>query len=459
MRKKLAIVLSSDLFIRNYLISGALSALYNNFDVFLIIEKDIKLPDVLIKSDVSFYESINFASQKKLISLFRLVSWKHRRRSKTFQFKFWIGYENKSIFRFLIQSIAWLYYSLMAFPVIYGVISSLKIKSLPINNSLFKSLKKINPNLVILPTKAFEHETLDLVRISKVLDFKTLYLMDNWDNLSSKTVFLRRPDHIGVWGGQSAEHAIAIQSFVEEQITCIGTPRFDHYLSSRKKKIDPLFSFKYILFIGTLKVFDEIYVLELINKIIENNKDRLGDLKIVYRPYPDLDRSYSSDLKNCSNIVVDPQLRDYFYKNTDSFYMHKEGWWINVGNNHSSMPSEEYLPGIIKNAEFLMGGITSMVVESLYFHKKFLVLAHDEKNNIWSPRNMLENFIHFDPLRNFDEIKICDSLADLEGLVLDLWDQREIRDKKQLDQKRRFICFDDNYSYAERLSHLCNKIL
>lgn len=458
-KKKIAVVLSGDLFLRNYFYSGALFALNNSFDVFLIIEKNIKIPESLIGDNIFFYNSIDFKSQKKLITLFKLAAWKYKKYSKTFQFKFLVDYVSKSKFNFLRKKISWVYYSLFTLPIIYDVISSFKISFLPTNNSLFSTLCKLRPDLVILPTKAFEHETIDLVRISKNLNFKTLYLMDNWDNLSSKTIFLRRPDHIGVWGKQSAEHAKTIQFFENDQITCIGTPRFDNYLLSRKKNISSLFPFKYILFVGTLKVFDEISVLKLINKIIEKNKEKLGNLKVVYRPYPDIKRSYSSNLKNYSNIVIDPQLEDYFYSNSDSFYVHKEGWWVNIGKHQGAIPTEEYLPGIIKNAEFLIGGITSMVVESLYFHKKFLVLAHEEKNNIWSPRNMFENFIHFSPLRNFDEIKICEDLDNLEKIILYLCSHRKITSKKKLDEKRRYICFDDKYSYAERLNNLCNNIL
>ena len=43
----------------------------------------------------------------------------------------------------------------------------------------------------------------DLVRICENSKTKTYFIIDNWDNLSSKTVFIKKPDFIGVWGKQN----------------------------------------------------------------------------------------------------------------------------------------------------------------------------------------------------------------------------------------------------------------
>ena len=61
------------------------------------------------------------------------------------------------------------------------------------------------------------------------LDIESIVIVDNWDNLSSKSVLLKYPDKLLVWSDQMADHAQRIQGMQSCDIKVIGSARFDHY--------------------------------------------------------------------------------------------------------------------------------------------------------------------------------------------------------------------------------------
>ena len=82
-----------------------------------------------------------------------------------------------------------------------------------LNNELMKHLKLNNVDLVLLPTGSMMAHDQIILNSCNQMSIKTYFLMDNWDNLSSKSVFLKRPDFISTWGPQSTLHAIEIHGF------------------------------------------------------------------------------------------------------------------------------------------------------------------------------------------------------------------------------------------------------
>ena len=95
-------------------------------------------------------------------------------------------------------------------------------------------IRKINDeqqfDLIICASNAGDTVDTDVADISNGETItKTLILVDNWDNLSSKYVMTFHPDKLAVWGEQSKLHAITIQKLQEKSVTVLGTPRFAGY--------------------------------------------------------------------------------------------------------------------------------------------------------------------------------------------------------------------------------------
>lgn len=69
----------------------------------------------------------------------------------------------------------------------------------------------------------------EIINIALSLNVPSYFLIDNWDNLSSKALYMKLPDYMGVWGQQTKLHAISIQKMSEENVHVLGSARFCPY--------------------------------------------------------------------------------------------------------------------------------------------------------------------------------------------------------------------------------------
>ena len=67
------------------------------------------------------------------------------------------------------------------------------------NKNISKYVKKLKPDLVVYPTNAFE-PLFQKYQLFVKNKYKSYFLIDNWDNLSSKSILINQPDYISVWG-------------------------------------------------------------------------------------------------------------------------------------------------------------------------------------------------------------------------------------------------------------------
>ena len=118
----------------------------------------------------------------------------------------------------------------------------------------------------------------------------------------------------------------------------------------------------------------------------------------------------------------------------------------------------DYYPNLIKNSEFIIGGLTSMMIESLIMYKKYLITAIPERkfNNQY---NSLNYHTHFKELKYVKNIKICTSLDLLEKKILNLWKNKIDTQKNNTDKERNFFVHHDRVNYDERLNQIVKKII
>lgn len=455
----LMIVISDDLFVRNYITSDALSMLREKYNCFFLVSKKIAHKDVFSENDNVIFYDTDKKVNKIHFRIFKLLMWRYKSKSRSFRFR--IKRTNELNFKFVVKTnilmkllkVAWRLANFIITRVFYFTLSNKFIfpfyfkylkNSLPINHDLERGIISTDPSLVLFPSSAYDPDGNDVMRICSKYKISTLFLIDNWDNLSSKSLFWVKPDYIGVWGEQSAEHAIDIQGFKKRQITSIGTPRYNQYFELRDSNLPSHFEFKYILFVGTFMPLNEAKALVELNEILERHKDKFSELKILYRPHPwraGTDSIVDMDLEH---VILDPQLEDS-YKNKDV--------------SGQVQPSINYYPSLLKNSEFVIGGMTSMLIEALIFRKHFLALVYDDGSGLYSPSNVLKSCKHFKGVEDIEAINLCEEFKNLENIFLDVWSKRDEIDYENLDLKRRYYCYDDARPYPERLSDLCEKIL
>ena len=437
MKKKILVILDSDLYIRNYVDTGVINYLKKIYKLEILSSTKIINSKKLLqykKTGLKFYQFDNFA-EKMFFFLNDIVIFLNRKKSTSFDLRIKNHFTKISILNKFVKIISFnrfFYYFLKKFIDFY----LLKFSS--IKKNIFKN----NYDLIIFPSSGLDLMSYYLPLITNKTHTKTFFLIDNWDNISSKSYYIIQPSYIGVWGEQSKEHAIRIQDFDKKKIFPIGTPRFDVY--KNKSKFKKIYNFRYILFLGSSMLSKEQEILNILNKIIENNQTLFKDVKIIYRPHPWRKKQDIVSLKELNNVVIDKQLKDIFTKN---YY------------KNSFQPNLKYYPKLIYNAEIVMGGLTSMMVESLIMKKNYLAFIFNDKDNFYNPKKRMNSMEHFKILKKIKNVKICNTLKTkiVEKFLIESWKLR-----KQFNNSSNYhvnkIVLKPSPSYKENLVKLINHI-
>jgi len=455
--EKILIVISSDLFVRNYILTDAFSKLESMYECHYVAGEGITNREgLLLKPGFSGFYKIESAVKTKHQKIFDTLMWTYRERSSSFRFR--IRRQMPDFKRVVsgpprrlhLRFLKWTF--LKPYMIMKGLLLDIKFinrlylkwltRSIHPNSELNSYIDKEVYDLVIFPSAAYDVDGIDVAWITEVKQMSSLFLIDNWDNISSKSILWKKPKFLAVWGEQSKNHAIKIQEFDKNKITLLGTPRFDNYFRTRDLVLQSHFDFKYILFVGTALNFDEESLLDQIDVVIENNKAIWGNVKIVYRPHPW--RQNNCQVRNSygKHVVTDPQI-------------------LQAKNNKTieTQPRLEYYSGLLQNAEFVMGGLTSMLIESLIFRKQFLAFVHDDDKHISNMRNAWDYFEHFQGLENVAAMSFSLDESDIEKSMLDCWSKRDFIEEKTCDEERMAYLFDDGERYANRLLSLVSNIL
>ena len=449
--KKLLFVISSDIFVRNYVNTKVVNDLSKTFDISIIIGNKVSLPIEL--NDNIFIERVHYAQKtlNKHNRVFNAYLWQFRNKSKTFNYRIRrkknrlklliVNINIKDIKKILVLTYDIFINTVMMIRPIFNLYEKYVVNKLPINNDLLNLVVKINPDIIAMPSSAHEAIGNDIVRIGKQKAIKTIFLIDNWDNLSSKSILFYKPDFLTVWGNQTRSHAIEIQGFNKDQIRPIGTPRYDLYFheDALNFQYEKVIKNDYILFLGTFLEFDEFKALSYLDNIISKNKDLFRGTVIMYRPHPWRLKNENIDISSFINVELDPQAKNYINKN-------------------NFQPSLEYYPGLLKYSKFVVGGLTSMMIESLIMKKKYVVLAYPEKDNVTNQYEVLLNYEHFNEVEQLKNLTLCYELEELSDIALELISKTPEMIYDGPDPVLDNIIYSDNLSYSSRLLNVLNEI-
>ena len=456
-KKKILIVISSNLFIRNYILTDAFSRLEMKYDCHYIANKNITIVNEIIDKNgfKEFYE-IDKKTQKIHQNIFDALMWRYRDKSSSFLFR--IMRATPSLKRVLsgprsrihLRLAKWMVIKpyilmkrmLLDVDQIYQWYFTKKISKIQPNSILRSYIERNKYSLVVFPSSAYDVEGIDIAWICEENNTNSLFLIDNWDNISSKTIMWKKPSYLGVWGEQSRQYAVDIQGFKEKNITLLGTPRFNNYFRDRELKINNYFDHKYILFVGTALDFDEERLLSIIDNVIEKHKKKWGNVKVIYRPHPWRQNNCQVKESYGINIFTDPQ--------------------ILLANNDKSkrtQPNLEYYSGLLKNAEYMMGGLTSMLIEGLIFRKHFLAFIHDDDKYVSNMANCWKYYEHFKCLDRVEAITFSYYELDIEQKMIECWNKKEALPNSVIDKQRSWYLFNDKHGYQDRLLSCVDELI
>lgn len=243
-------------------------------------------------------------------------------------------------------------------------------------------------DILIFPFTAYEIEQLMLPKLCKEENIKLIYIADNWDNLSSKTVILDEPDCIFVWGEQSVQHAKEIQGFKESIIRIGSSPRLQVYRDISKTAGAP----KVLGFLGAFMYFDEVTVINRICEMLPAN------WRLLYRPHPWAMKEQElalRDLHEKASLDLNSEgIQDISIDGTRNFF---------------------------EKVDCTIGGLTTMVLESLVAGRPCIALAiGDGPYNFYSPKVAYANYTHFEGIEKLKNFCILANIEDFPSAFLRL---------------------------------------
>jgi glycosyltransferase involved in cell wall biosynthesis len=447
---RILIILCYDDYVRFYLKTGAFADLAREHDVQFVLSDACKTADQavsmpgyagIVKSDPSL--------EQLHMRLFDVLTWRYRGRSKTFRYRFSRQYRtmpNTSVSN-VVTNLRGLSraarFVALGNRVIGPRFVQRQIETIPINRDLERVLAELRPELVILPSTATEPIGNDLVRLSRTMGFRTLFLIDNWDNLSSKSLFWALPDYLGVWGEQAREHATKIHEIDAAKTFFLGTPRFEAYYSVERGKTQRHYEHPYILFVGSALAFDELSALHRIDDEIAAHPEIYGDLRVVYRPHPRRQTRLCPDEfheRDFRHVVLDKQLRDSYY-----------------GNDPEFQPSLDYYPSLLAEARLVVGPLTTMLLEALLCGTPVLAIAYDDKVHYTSPHNAYRHYMHFEGIERIAGMNIDRDADRLAAQLRELVNAPAPPRKTILDSLQYFL-YRDERTYGRRLADAVREI-
>ena len=444
-KKKITFLILSQIHVRNYIDTGALAVISTNYDCQFLVSQGVSLPAQF--HDSYFVERVPNMMGRNHRRLFELLMFAKRSISSTFRFRIrrlYFANQDPSIYHplgFIRHSlrrakmfIVWSCFLLSSLPGICLITLVFFRARLEQSQELEIKTTHHNPDLIIMPSSAYEPMAMEMIRIGKKLNSKSLMIIDNWDNLSSKSVMYEIPDFLAVWGQQSVEHGVLIHNVPSKRIFTLGTPRFEGYFLSRNQNLASQFEFKYLLFVGTALQFDERYALETLDKCISGNPKMQG-LKIIYRPHPWRQSNLVVEVNDLPNVLVDPQVAVAFQK-----------------GDKSQQPDLAYYPSLLQNAEAVVGGMTTMLIEALIMRTPYLALIWDDPKYITNMREVYNNYMHFRGTGSLSALLLSKSAKDLPASLVELCGLKAKIDNNELDCELNYFYDLRNKNFSDRLN-------
>ena len=463
-KRHIFFIISDDLYVRNYIRTGVIDYLNRSMRVSILADSRISLSEeVSARPDFRGFFTMDARAEALHSLLAQILMWRNRDKSRTFLLR-WMRLANWGLIKsnrgrvvLILSALRWsigllgnwaairipLFGNRIAFPIVSRVLKRQILENRQLRNVLELEL----PNLVIFPSAAYEASGTDVATICKSLNIPSLALIDNWDNLSSKTVYWSKPDNLAVWGPQTRDQAISIHGFKKEQVHNLGTPRFESYFSMRNAKPVAPYDFPYILFVGSAMPFDELGALHAIEDYLRTQIDANDQLKIVYRPHPWQHKRSSFNVfreTDYSFTILDTQLSNSV---------------ANVPRMDRDrmrfQPALDYYPGLLANAQIVVGPLTTMLFEAALCLRPVVALAYSDGHHFNTSRRY---FSHFDGLERVPGFYFCESRNSLQSVLKKASNHVEIGPAESDQITSRYL-FRSNQGYNRSLENLISSII
>lgn len=435
---KIAIVIARDQYVRNLVTAGSFDELAAHELIVVLGERGVRNPapvEERFERVVTLPEEPRRMRPYNRLQLLLLASYRSRSRTM----------DHKVELLPRLQRWRW---KLSSLPGLRPLLKSYYLWRAGRNEALHALLGRERPDLLIAPSGGIDVLVNDAVISARQLGIRSLVLVHNWDNLSSKGAFAVPPDALGVWGPQSVEQAQRIHRIPARTVHTLGAPSLDHYFRHVPGSTTPRFPFRYALFAGCYAPFDELTPLQELERVIE---ERGLDLKVVYRPHPHRRGRIVPDHfdeAGFRHVVMDPEVADLYERSFEGFRGDPD--------RKPVFPGLDSYPATFEHAEFVVCPLSTMIVEAAIFEKRVIVVAYDDGVHPNSPAQVV-HYDHFSGIDRIDGFVLTRRREDLAEHFAELALGGREPEQPLREQIGDWLHHDDR-TYAQRLAALVEEL-
>lgn len=390
-RLRVAVFIDHDIVYRHFIHSGAFSDLCAAHDVVFVFPK--QGPDNKRLTTPVTSAEIGGAIEWLPIEKERTAVW--RRLFQVSQLRWRPGAEwrhLRAVTRRMLGPRASTLYSVFGLPGMFQLFSEYsrrKLASLP--TALGELVDRLKPDVLIHPSVLEGPLINDVVEQAARREISSILIMNSWDNPATKRAVVGNPDHLLVWGRQTAELAVTFMAIPRERVVPFGAAQFDIFRKPPRVSrdafcaahdIDP--TKRVLLYAGSSKGSDEFAHLQNLEAAIDDG--RLSNLAIVYRPHPWGRGGYKGE-----------RLLDYPWRHV-RIERSMRSYLENVRAGKKSIYLADYADthDVLSSVDALVSPLSTILLEGALHGKPVLCFIPDEKEG--SSLKLQARLVHFDAM-------------------------------------------------------------
>ena len=315
----------------------------------------------------------------------------------------------RSFFSYLIKNP--LQIVALSYPIGIGLLKfykwRMRQKALKLAYSKDNPLRFVKSNFVLIPSSGTEMEVFWLLEIVKIMKKKSVLVIENWDNLTSKSTLPIKPDYVTVMGNKLASQVAQIHQIDKSNICVAGLPRFEHI--SVNKRIsgkhynktsgaqEPL----RILYAGYSLPYNEIKTVLQLNEQLIHAIGREGFI-LTYRPHPFA------------------QVR-HFSLSEEALRFANSG--IEIEKDFNSSPGKrrpsittDYL-GKLRSFDLIVSTPTTLLLEAILLGIPCLLDCTDDGIHRTTPALSMQEYLHLEDLNEINGLHKSKSVAEMVHFI------------------------------------------
>lgn len=429
---KLFVLIGDQRLYQSFVKSGLLD-FTSNFDTKIFVTDDCSkfFNDDLVKRNCIVIESdVRNTWKNRALIDFLIINYRKRSQSLETRIRRFSGLPVHAKITFLnlllVRKFRFAFTLIISSLNFFHMLEKIIIKWACKNNVIRDYFKFLHPShLLIISGGSFTNIENIFLHYASKNHCKTGLIIDNWDNLSSKSIFAYKPNIVGVWGECMKKDAEMIHDFDSAFTRIIGSSRVNrHHDEVLGLALKPQ-----ILFVGSSrKYFDELELLKYTAVLAAEYS-----YKVIYRPHPityveDLKLFNSSTLSSVPNILIETNY--YAGKSNPQMY---------------SSDSLESLVTSIKESYFIVASHSTVIVESLYFGKRVISYSPDESREV-GVHSVWNSYTHLSDLKNHPFVYHSHNLHQFRILFSNLYHMTQGRQEIVNQVPEILPTFDDDYT-------------